>query len=418
MKITYIIRNLPLIIICFLFSFYYLIADFSINVVLLVVFITIIEVAVCLLSGMKGTIVLSKLSLIILLIFLTIILNLRNGNYLEEQPFYLFSLLLVAFVFFFVKSGFYDRKMSLMILLISSSIVCCFVIASRFLPGLYKVILGVISQESRDYSEWLLGIGYSGAVGGEISRTAQYVVVGIPILLGRYWGNGNKVFFCLCVLWFAVLALVGRRAELLAAIIALLLIIYLRASERKKHNIILVFFLAVAVLIISAILIEMNVVTYNGNNRIINSVFLLIKGADVSNGRSRLYRLAIDLFLQHPFFGIGWGNYRLYSRDILTSVTNVHNMYLQSLCEVGIIGTIVFVFLVYFLLRYTYKQFSRHKYDNLIEIVTFPMFMAVYILFLGLFDNIVYHDEFWFLEAFILFCSYRIEKGEKFRWNL
>ena len=102
----------------------------------------------------------------------------------------------------------------------------------------------------------------------------------------------------------------------------------------------------------------------------------------------------------------------------MTSFKNVKNMYLQSLCEVGIIGTIVFVFLVSFLLRYTYKQFSRHKYDNLIEIVTFPMFMAVYILFLGLFDNIVYHDEFWFLEAFILFCSYRIEKGEKFRWNL
>ncbi|MBR2529112.1 MAG: O-antigen ligase family protein [Blautia sp.] len=59
------------------------------------------------------------------------------------------------------------------------------------------------------------------------------------------------------------------------------------------------------------------------------------------SGRTILYALAYSLFKKHPFRGIGWGVFRMYSRNTLgdsKQTFEVHNVYLQLLCEAGIAG--------------------------------------------------------------------------------
>lgn len=407
------LNNVTMLITSFFFSFFFLMEDFSISVPFVVIIVTVIDLLACTFYGIQGRAVFTRLHATIFVIILTIIFNLRDFTYVEQQPFYLFSLCLMAVIMLFVKPGFNDRILALNIILFSSSIVCFIVIISRFIPGFYAAILSYVSSTSREYSLWVMGIGYSGAVGASIGLTAQYVVVGIPVLLGRYWGRNDKKYLVLCVIWFIVLALIGRRGEFLAAVTSLLLIDYFKVPRTKKKFIVLGFFFLFLLLAMALMLIGLGEIKYSGDNRMINSVFLLMKGMDITSGRSMLYRVAIDLFLSNPIFGIGWGNFRIYSRTILSSVTNVHNMYLQSLCEVGIVGTIFFAVSAGYVVKYIYKQFLQHRKDMLSETTTFSMFMTIYFLVLGIFDNAIYHDEFWLLECIVFFCVYKTKMEEK-----
>ena len=47
------------------------------------------------------------------------------------------------------------------------------------------------------------------------------------------------------------------------------------------------------------------------------------------------------------------------------------------------------------------------------ETTTFSMFMTIYFLVLGIFDNALYPDEFWLLECIVFFCVYKTKMEEK-----
>lgn len=54
------------------------------------------------------------------------------------------------------------------------------------------------------------------------------------------------------------------------------------------------------------------------------------------SGRDIRWERAIQLFMQRPLFGWGWGGYN-------TGVGAIHNTFLTSLCDIGVIGTLFFV---------------------------------------------------------------------------
>ena len=65
--------------------------------------------------------------------------------------------------------------------------------------------------------------------------------------------------------------------------------------------------------------------------------------AGVLNGRSGLWKLAVDMFKENPILGMGYGSYseRAKGEDAIT--TSAHNYYLQVLSELGIIGLILYI---------------------------------------------------------------------------
>lgn len=54
------------------------------------------------------------------------------------------------------------------------------------------------------------------------------------------------------------------------------------------------------------------------------------------SGRDIRWQRAIELFLQRPIFGWGWGGYD-------TGVGAIHNTFLTSLCDIGLFGTLLFI---------------------------------------------------------------------------
>ena len=402
--------NMPVLIICMLFSVFYLIIDFGIPVTAVVIAATVLIIIAALTEAMAdGTLIIAKQNVYLCIIMCLIIFNIRSMNYVEEQPFYLWGLLICVFSSFFIKQGKADRYTAIKILLCSSLFVVCIVLLSRLLPDVYGSMVGIISATSRDYSIWVMNNGYSGSVGQSIGMTTHYVVVGFAILLGKYYKNKNPKCLLFCAFWFFALVLTGRRSELIAVAIALLVVEFIRGGSVKKISIIGSVVIVMIGLIIVFQLILSNAITYTGENRIINTLFQLAQGTDVSNGRSVLYKRAWELFAAHPLFGIGWGGFREYSHTIIIQVSNVHNIYLQLLCEIGIIGCLVFLVCFLLLGVEIYKSFKDNRANDNIEIVTFPMFMFIYYLAVGLLDNAIYHDEFWLLFSVIMLCSIRLE---------
>jgi len=81
---------------------------------------------------------------------------------------------------------------------------------------------------------------------------------------------------------------------------------------------------------------------------------------EMSQGRGPFWKMAWVAFLEHPFFGVGAGNFGLFAMENFSKVPEmtlhyspnhlwgwqIHSLYLQLLSEFGLIGTIAFAAMV------------------------------------------------------------------------
>jgi putative inorganic carbon (HCO3(-)) transporter len=99
--------------------------------------------------------------------------------------------------------------------------------------------------------------------------------------------------------------------------------------------------------------------------------------------RLLFWGVAATLFIGSPVVGVGYGNFRdLYDLPgIAPGVFDVHNLYLQLLCETGIVGFLAFAVLVVFVIRRCLRTLKR-KERGLGTIVNFAALGAVVALLL------------------------------------
>ena len=103
------------------------------------------------------------------------------------------------------------------------------------------------------------------------------------------------------------------------------------------------------------------------------------------SGRIVLWDSAIKMFLSNPLFGSGIGVSWLFLDDIAYESSGIvlhnsraHNLILKSLAEIGIIGTIIFFYIWYLIIKILficYKGFIL--YDKKISTVSFSLFCAL-----------------------------------------
>ncbi len=86
-------------------------------------------------------------------------------------------------------------------------------------------------------------------------------------------------------------------------------------------------------------------------NSSVNALAGRFSGEDATlstlNGRTQLYELAFRLFRSNKLTGIGWGGFRLRSTGVFDRMSDntyaAHNVYIQLLCETGVIGLTAFL---------------------------------------------------------------------------
>lgn len=193
---------------------------------------------------------------------------------------------------------------------------------------------------------------------------------------GRAWKIMLIVIETVCIM------LSAKRGHLLFSALSLLVLTYYSSNRGKKLR---------NILIIGVLLFVVYIVAYYRIPSV--SYFfdrLTDTSGDITNGRWTIYESAVEQFKQHPIFGIGWEQFR----NTYTRYIDVHNIYLQLLCETGIVGAGVFIVafirtLVFTIRKVNYivteKIISKKKY-----LVLFGLFCQVFFLLYGFTGNALY----------------------------
>lgn len=133
----------------------------------------------------------------------------------------------------------------------------------------------------------------------------------------------------------------------------------------------------------------------------VRTVSGFLEGEDVSSGRNNLWRWAIELFRRHPWTGIGWGDYRttVVGNATLRDELDVHNIYLQLLCENGLLGFSVFVavfasfgFMTKKLYRFCLNS-SDPVFSSLVPFLYFSLAYQLFFLLYGITGNTLYDQH-------------------------
>ncbi|MDU7028127.1 O-antigen ligase family protein [Robinsoniella peoriensis] len=222
-----------------------------------------------------------------------------------------------------------------------------------FLPSVYSVIMGILVESAtRQTILSRVSEGYYTGFTREVSLTVIFLILGIGLLgtellfmknLTRLQKQKNiiKVVFL-----FIALLISGKKAQTIFCIVAFLITYTVYSNNKLKILKVIGGIIAIIVLFIVLAPYLQNISTIA---RITTLITDYIQNQDTSvltSGRTEIYESALRLWDSNKLFGIGWNNFKN-SIELSSwfSRFDVHNCYLQVLCETGIVGAFLFYFL-------------------------------------------------------------------------
>ena len=120
-----------------------------------------------------------------------------------------------------------------------------------------------------------------------------------------------------------------------------------------------------------------------------------IDNGDISNGRFFLFEEMFKIFVSRPITGIGPLSTFSYYNDYLG-----HNVYLQVLCEMGVIGFIALLYMLISGLKYRINVLKR---KNATDFDFLALFIQLFIIIYGFFGNPIF--SYVFIIPYILFSA-------------
>jgi O-antigen ligase len=137
----------------------------------------------------------------------------------------------------------------------------------------------------------------------------------------------------------------------------------------------------------------------------------ILSGADFTSGRGILLAMGWAGFVSKPLFGQGWGQYLRLSAQLGMCdsdgplIEACHNIYLQFLCETGILGTVLLLIPIFYLLITTCRLLRAAKAmedKTTLRFVCFSFLLQLFLLTLGLYDPSFQKIVFWCFYALAL----------------
>lgn len=258
--------------------------------------------------------------------------------------------------------------------------------------------------------------GYRAGIASHYSENAMVMAVGMIVFASFLIANWGRIRKTKCFKYavFVLAAMVGivltaKRAHLLFGFMAILFGYFIYKPEMRKKNFFRVIFAAVLAVAVFSILASMiPAIGY------IYERFATAGEDQESQTRFEMWALAIDNFLEHPILGIGWGGFKyefhdhLYNpavRDERYAFLNAHNVYIQMLCECGIVGILMFWGNALFLFFRTIRLFAGKciKYTTEYEVAIFSIMMQTFFYLYCFTGNCLYDMMFSYMTIAIGF---------------
>ena len=186
-------------------------------------------------------------------------------------------------------------------------------------------------------------LGNSGTAGiTDHYSTNGMMLAGITILLfsqmlskreekGTSWMQ--TVLFSLSAI---ALVLCGKRAHFAFVIVACFFTYYLFMRNNKNRYFKYIRFAFIVFVTYSLLM------TYSSNFQKLMARFDTMATSSGTLIRYSLWGTGIAGFLKNPIFGVGWPGGRYLTLSVMEGYQDVHNEFIQILCETGIVGGVVF----------------------------------------------------------------------------
>ena len=198
-----------------------------------------------------------------------------------------------------------------------------------------------------------------------------YLILKVKSILLR-----NIGYLVLFADFYMIFLLSSRTAYVIMFALLFFFLFFFVVKKSYKTSILKTFFgLYTGFLLLSLLFVNLSL----GFNNTANPVER-IQSIDITetstNTRVRYYTYAIEQFIQNPFIGVGYGNWKIASidkdRDNIESYIvpyTMHNDFLEVLVELGIIGLILYLLIFLF----TFGYLKKHLFHSS---NTFPIILA------------------------------------------
>jgi O-antigen ligase len=213
-------------------------------------------------------------------------------------------------------------------------------------------------------------------------------------------------------LGFISLVLTKKRSLILVVPTILMICIMLYGKRSKRVQKAIYFFFSLFIIAVFVNAIYPDVISLTDKMFINNSINL--------NYRDIIWGVAINKFLENPFFGVGINRFDIYfnqyyisnySYYTYTSFAGAHNFYFQYLAELGTIGFICIIIIIYYELyksiRYI-KLLMGNKNIFLVRLILVSIGIQLLTLFYGLSGNTLHQYQQLFMYIIALGMSHYV----------
>ncbi len=222
--------------------------------------------------------------------------------------------------------------------------------------GLLQVLTGLGTPGDR--SDRVIGIAAKGFA-PDIHAYAGHMLLGVIGLIGYFLFlskkriENNIIVFTMVISWLALIFSKSRNSLLIAILVVLPLCGMWVWRKNKKIFLIL----TASIVVIGGVAIYFRYF-YNHPSWVIEYLINLAQYEVFNRAfgyRIDMYIAAVRMFSAFPFFGLGLGNFYRMSADIGFSHSsiysflkgeNAHNYFLQTLVETGVLGSLVFIYIL------------------------------------------------------------------------
>lgn len=344
----------------------------------------------------------------ILAVFMILVILFNNNQNIAREAYLQACFMTAILIFFIFARHLHDWFQPAMKMIMAFGIFysLCTIIF-MFTPDFYKNTVlpiftdyGYTGLMSRLYDQ-----GYMTGFTPHYSTNAMYLTVALGVPAAAiYNGDKRKRSYLIFGLVILALLLTGKRAHVIFGVCALMVCFFLlncdKGSSRWLKIIISVIFGVLALLVASRFVPAVLNVFYR---------FMETAKGDVTQGRIAQWSYAIELFRDNKLFGVGWDAFRYEWLSMHGVEYNVHCVYIQLLCECGIVGSIPFY--LFFLVEFFHTVhalkdqvlYNRQCNRKGKLVLTFSVYIETFFLLYCLTGNPLYDAQ--VLIPYILSCA-------------
>ena len=263
------------------------------------------------------------------------------------------------------------------------------IIGAVIIVGALFGIYGILQYNGIDFSFWIGNYGRGKVFGlfGNAGYFAEYLTLILPIAVSLFLVSKNKITKSLFLIGIlpisSAIVLTLTRTPYLSIVISFIFMLFLfiiswgKEFFKENKKIFIVIFLAI-IIIISLIVVPNPL---NKPGTVISKIKSRISVDQLTenhNIRRRIatWKFTINLIKDHPLLGSGIGTFKYnslaYQAKFFDQGDNralypygfadrAHNEYLQLWAELGIIGLIIFIWLIFAYFNYGLKILKREK---------------------------------------------------------